>query len=159
MQKNSYHWMLYDVNIIRCRKNSYHWMLYDVNIIRCRKTAIIECCMMLISSDAEKQTHRPVSYEPTHCMRAEPAQTSWLCSCAPPLSTVLFCLMLISSDAEKHIFEVCLMLISSDVEKETDIVEVDHLQMWALCSWFHDVHGWFMLIPKSLTVISRHSQN
>ena len=48
------------------------------------------------------------------------------------------------------------MLISSDAEK-TDIVEVDHLK--ALSSWSDDAHGWFMLIPKSLTVISKPPQN
>ena len=72
----------------------------------------------------------------------EPAQTSWLCSWAPPLWAILFWLMLILSVAEK-----------------TDIVEVDHLKMCALASWSDDLHDWFMLIPKSLTVISRPPQN
>ena len=72
----------------------------------------------------------------------EPAQTSSLCSWAPPLWAILFWLMLVLSVAEK-----------------TDIVEVDHLKMCALISWSDDVHDWFMLISKSLIVISRPPQN
>ena len=49
------------------------------------------------------RTHRPAaSYEPTRWMWAEPALTSSLCSCAPPLLGRLVCLMLISSHVEKH---------------------------------------------------------
>ena len=50
------------------------------------------------------------------------------------------------------------MLRSSDAEKK-HIAEVDHLNVCALSSWSDDVHGWFMLIPKSLTVISKPPQN
>ena len=72
IQKNRYHRILADVNIIRCRKNRNYWILSDVNIIRCSKkryhgifsdvnivryikTAITEFSLMLISSEAEKQ--------------------------------------------------------------------------------------------------------
>ena len=50
-------------------------------------------------------------------MLAEPAHTTWLSSCPPPLWVILFCLMLISSDPEK-----------------TDILEVDYFNVCTLSS-------------------------
>ena len=37
------------------QKNRHHWILSDVNIIRCRTKDTIEFCLMLISSDAVKR--------------------------------------------------------------------------------------------------------
>ena len=130
MQKKIYYWSFSDVNIIRCSKKRHHGNFSDVNIIRCRKTGIIEFCLMLISSDAEKTT-------------------------TIELYLFKFCLMVISSGAEKPEFlnflwclykqmqknryhrilsdvniircrktditEFCLMLISSDAEKQLSI--------------------------------------
>ena len=43
-------------------------------------------------------------------------------------------------------------------KKTPNIVEVDLWNVCALSTWSADVHDWFMLIPKSLTVTSRTSQ-
>ena len=57
-----------------------------------------------MSTTTTCRTHRPAaSYEPTRWMWAEPALTSSLCSCAPPLLGRLVCLMLISSHVGKQI--------------------------------------------------------
>ena len=50
-------WCLYK----QMQKNRYHPILSDVNIIRCQKTGIIEFCLMLISSDAVKRDTMEIS--------------------------------------------------------------------------------------------------
>ena len=112
-------------------KNSYQWILSDVNIIRCRKTDITEFCLMLISSDAEKTTTIEF-YLLKVCLMVISAGAE-----KPQLLKFLWCLYeqrqknryhRILSDVhiircrKTGIIEFCLMLISSDAVKR-DIME------------------------------------
>ena len=124
-------------------KNSYQWILSDVNIIRCRKTDITEFCLMLISSDAEKTTtiqfylfkfclmimssgaEKPELFKFLWCLYEQMQKNRYhrilsdvnIIRCRKT-GIIKFCLMLISSDAVKTgIIKFCLMLISSDAVK------------------------------------------
>ena len=121
-------------------KNSYQWILSDVNIIRCRKTDITEFCLMLISSDAEKTTtielyllkfclmvissgvEKPELLKFLWCLYEQMQKNRYhrilsdvnIIRCRKT-GIIEFCLMLISSDAVKRdTMEISLMLISSD---------------------------------------------
>ena len=85
------------------RKNSFHWILSDVNIIRCRKTDIIEFCLMLISSHVEKQTTLNFVWSYNYLSDADANK-----GCRKTAS-IEFCLMLTSSDADTS--EVCQMFV------------------------------------------------
>ena len=121
-------------------KNIYHWILSDVNIIRCRKTDSTEFCLMLISSDAEKATtidfylckfclmvilsgaEKPELFKCLWCLYEQMQQKIShqilsdvnIIRCRKT-GIIEFCLMLISSDAVKRdTMEFSLMLRSSD---------------------------------------------
>ena len=57
-----------------------------------------------------------------------------------------------------HFGPSCLSDVHIRCRRKTDIVEVDLLNVCAFSSWSDDVHDWFMLIPKSLTLTSRPPQ-
>ena len=121
-------------------KNSYQWILSDVNIIRCRKTDITDFCLMLISSDAEKTTtiefylikfclmvissgaEKPELFKFLWWLYEQMQKNRYhrmlsdvnIIRCRKT-GIIEFCLMLISSDAVKRdIMEFALMLILSD---------------------------------------------
>ena len=131
MQKNGYHWILSDVNIIRYRKTKtsefclmlissdeekqLSWLFSDVNIIRCRKTDIIEFCLMLISSHVEKQTTLNFVWGSYHIIQKN--SYHWTLSDANIIgcrktASIEFYLMLTSSDVDKNTSEVGQMFVS-----------------------------------------------
>ena len=72
-------------------ENRYLWILFDVNIIRCRKTVITKFSLMLISSDAVKRDIEfclMLKYDQMQKKKIE-------------FYLLKFCLMLISSGADK----------------------------------------------------------
>ena len=75
------------------QKNSYNWILSDVNIIICQKTAIIEFYLMLISTDAEKTD---ITKFCKMLISSDGEKTTTI-----ELYLIKFGLMLISSGAEK----------------------------------------------------------
>ena len=72
------------------QKNSYHSIFSDVNIIRYLKTAIIELCLMSISSDVKKTRYHRILSD-VNIIRYRKTDITEIC------------LMLISSDAEKQL--------------------------------------------------------
>ena len=66
----------------------------EANIIGNRKTGIIEFCLMLISSDAEKRLPLKSDVNIIRCQKKKKKKSS---------AVIEFCLMSISSDAEKQI--------------------------------------------------------
>ena len=122
-------WCLYE----QMQKNRYHRIFSDVNIIRCRKTGIIESCLLLISLDAVKRDIMEFSLMLIAWDAAN--RCHWILSVVNIVrcrkAAIIEChVMLTSSDAEKKlswnshcpyryrttaINEYSLMLILSDV--------------------------------------------
>ena len=98
IQKNRYHRILADVNIIRCRKNRNYWILSDVNIIRCSKKryhGIFSDCRQM-----QKSSYHWMSWD-ANIVRCR-KKLSWNSHCLYRYRTTAineYSLMLILSDA------------------------------------------------------------
>ena len=122
MPKNSYQWILSDVNIIRCRKTDitefFLMLISDAGKTTTIEFYLIKFCLMVISSGAEK----PELLKFLWCLYEQMQKNRYhrilsdvnIIRCRKT-GIIEFCLMLISSDAlERDIMEFSLMLISSD---------------------------------------------
>ena len=135
MQNKRYHWILSDVNIIRCSKKRYHGIFSDVNIIRCSKQMSLNF-VWCWCRQMHKSSYHWMSWD-ANIVRCR-KKLSWNSHCLYRYRTTAineYSLMLILSDAgnRRHLIlsivnivryiktaitEFCLMLISSEAEKQ-----------------------------------------
>ena len=114
------------------QKNRHHWILSDVNIIRCRSKDTIEFCLMLISSDAVKRDIMEFSLMLISSDVAN--RRHWILSDVNDVrcrkAAIIEChVMLTSSDAEKSCHEILTALTDTGQQLSMNILWCLYYQM------------------------------